>query len=350
MAKKKNSRQKIPARQKTRLILHVGPHKTGSSAIQTGLAAEHAQLAELGWELLGFPELRGGAHQVADDLAWGRFEKAAEYLAGLAQAHPVAIITSENFSRLNEEQARFFIQTCGYDEVRVVYYLRNPLDRLQSSWKEKTKHGYRYSFVEFLGGRLLAPFNDREINESLKIAPWAAAAGTASLDLHLYDRISSASAHFLTTYFPEITIKPASNQRVNRSFDPIKTEILRALMGYQKHFLQGHDFGDQVETLSTLIGARLKEPGQNNMKTVSFTLNNPALRRIEKTIVENFGPRIALLDGSDILFENRDRSWEYLSPHIWLAEPDLCAALFDLRKVIHDAHGVPGVDHRLNLL
>ena len=66
----------------TKLILHVGPHKTGTSAIQVALEINNGLLMEHGWKYETFPSFQGGASRIADRIhAFGAYEEVAEILS-----------------------------------------------------------------------------------------------------------------------------------------------------------------------------------------------------------------------------------------------------------------------------
>jgi len=335
------------------LILHVGPHKTGTTAIQQALLAAQDGLHAAGWHFETFPEGPAGAHGIADHLNTGQTDRALETLATLDKSDRNLVISSENFSRLNEEQAAILTgalkQHVG--RIRVVYYLRNPLDRLQSTWREWVKHGYRYSFVEFLGGRFLKPLNEPEINEMLKIAPWAAAVGAENLDLHVYDGIPDVAAHFLQTCFPGLAQPGTGGERkVNASLGLYKSEVYRALMGYQVWLSGNREFDADVTALSLALKATCLREGMTYQRRLDFSLNHMMLRRIEKNILDDFGAQITGLRQRGQIHEQRRGGWQYVASDVWLAEPELAQQVFGLRAKIHEKLGAPRLDLRLNRL
>ncbi|WP_397544430.1 hypothetical protein [Roseovarius salis] len=334
-----------------KLLLHIGPHKTGSTAIQRGLESQAGALASNDWKLERFTTMQGGPHRLADLLSVDRREEARPYSHQLRNATDNIILSSENFSRLNEAQARDFVEAIGFDEIRVVYYLRNPLTRLESAWRERVKHGYRYTLVEFIAGRLARPFNDADINDSLKIQPWANAVGLSALDIHLYDKIDDVSAHFLSTYFPEVTTESCFQQsKVNLSYGAEKTEILRALAGFQTHLLNNRDYDDDIDALRAQI-SRISTGGSfDYRREFTLSMNSPVMMRLEKMLSEYFGNCLIPRPESELLFEKRTVTWNYLAPEIWLEQPDLTAKLFTLRQKLLDELGNPIFDQRLKKL
>lgn len=334
-----------------KLILHVGPHKTGTTAIQKTLRTTQDGLNEAGWHFETFPADPAGAHGIADQLSNSQFERALKTIQTLDDSDRNLVISSENFSRLNSEQAKYLIDNLAADDIRVVYYLRNPLDRLQSTWREWVKHGYRYSFAEFLGGRFLKPYFDPEINEMLKIEPWAKAVGADNMDLHVYGNIDNAATHFMETYFPDVALPETKSQnKVNVSPNLYKAETYRALMGYQVWMAQHPEFATEVKAVSAALEEACAETSKSYLRQIEFSLNNPIVRSIEKSILESLGARISNLNTPDQIHDKRNGSWDYVASDVWLAEPALARQVFALRDRIHAKLGAPRLDLRLRRL
>lgn len=329
------------------LLLHVGPHKTGSTAIQNMLAGNAAALDAAGWRVETLPEIDSGPHGLADMVSMDRLDAAQpalDALAGRARRDGDTILSSENFSRLNPDQAGALVAALPFDDIRVVYYLRNPLLRLQSAWRERVKHGYRHTLVEFVAGRLLAPFQDSEINDTVRLRPWIEALGGDHVDVHLYDPIADAGAHFFATYAPAVDDPVAPPHRVNLSPPVERVEVYRALAGYQTHLLRSRDFDADIDRILERIAAIQTASDGGYGRSLSLSLDSAILRRIEIELARTCG------FGDDRLFERRVVDLDYLAPEIWFEHPDLAMALFDLRGRIATALGPPVFDERLRRL
>ncbi|MGV6849295.1 MAG: hypothetical protein ACWA5A_13045 [Marinibacterium sp.] len=329
------------------LLLHVGPHKTGSTAIQAMLAGNAEALAAAGWQAEPLAGFAGGAHGLADLLSMDRTDAARPALDALAEraaGDTDTIVSSENFSRLNTAQVQTLIGALPFDTIRMVYYLRNPLLRLQSAWRERVKHGYRHTLVEFVAGRLLTPFQDSEINDLVRLRPWLDTLGRDRVDVHLYDPIADAGAHFFATYLPGVTAPQAPRHRVNTSPAVERVEVYRALAGYQTHLLRSRDFDPQVEKILDRIAGIQDSQDGAYARTLPLSLDSAILRRIEIELARACGFE------SDRLFDRRSLRLDYLAPEIWFEHPDLTEDLFALRARIADALGQPVFDERLRKL
>ena len=74
------------------------------------------------------------------------------------------------------------------------------------------------------------------------------------------------------------------------------------------------------------------------------------MRQIEINLIKDYGFAIRQSWSEDILFNEREITWEYLSPDIWLEHADLAKDLWVLRAKIHSAFGAPNVTPRSRIL
>jgi hypothetical protein len=139
-------------------LVHIGPHKTGSTAIQVALQAAGDRLSEhgvayvtaggyrprkAGWAL-GLRGRPSGTEPPPIRL-WERF------VAKVAAADaPRVCVSNEDFGRATKPQAARVVEDLGRDRVHDVSVVRR-LDRyLPSQWQERVKAGEERSYDEWL--------------------------------------------------------------------------------------------------------------------------------------------------------------------------------------------------------
>lgn len=153
----------------SRIILHIGTHKTATTTIQNTFAANRALLARHG---LDYPTLNAvpGHHGLA--MKWlclpdvyalpGGAEAGWARVGALAQAGRTVFLSSEEFSRglpapgVDLAELRGFL--APFDEVRVLCTLRDQLSYLQSIYLELSKKSAPPPWARFLAGALETGF------------------------------------------------------------------------------------------------------------------------------------------------------------------------------------------------
>jgi len=177
--------------------LHIGRHKTGTTAIQDFLSANRAILAQHGIlypaELTGTQahhglvlalEERNNASRNPRGLDSVVDTRLSDYLGRLrAEAHaaPDSIISSEGLQRVDP---RLVAEMFGAD-VKILVYLREQLDYMLSAYAQEVHNGLATrTFAEFADAShyYYGTFLDR----------WADVFGGARLVVRIYDRASLA--------------------------------------------------------------------------------------------------------------------------------------------------------------
>ena len=149
-------------------LVHIGPHKTGSTAIQVALHSARDRLGEhgvayvtlggyrarkAGWAL----GLRGrpSGTPAPPTRLWEGFA------AGVAAADaPRVCVSNEDFGRATKAQAARVVDDLGGERVHVVSVVRR-LDRyLPSQWQERVKAGEERTYDEWL--RVVLDTDDAE--------------------------------------------------------------------------------------------------------------------------------------------------------------------------------------------
>lgn len=132
------------------ILLHIGPHKTGTTAIQGSLAHARTELSALG---VTYPGTHGAHHAEARAVrrhpgGWAE-DKAAlppmakwDDLVRAAHAAPGrVVVSSEFFAQSGPEDRRKIISELGGDRVHVLLAARNPGAIALSTWQQVLRDG-----------------------------------------------------------------------------------------------------------------------------------------------------------------------------------------------------------------
>jgi hypothetical protein len=150
------------------LILHVGFHKSGTSALQESFAEQRQELHAAG---VLYPSIgRKAHHRIAWALtqrAWGWKKRGGEVtpfkhfskMASLITRSnsPKIVLSSEFFSELTAEQIQKIVSGIRGREVKILFTLRPLAKLLGSSYQQYLKYGTKADYVEWLHSVLDEP-------------------------------------------------------------------------------------------------------------------------------------------------------------------------------------------------
>lgn len=138
----------------TRYILHIGLHKTGTSALQSFFAANRLGLLEAGidFPLLGRSPIDSQAHRYI--ASWYRRQD-TEYPAGFGEVvkqgfsdAPACVLSCEDFYFFKRGyQVDGLAKVIGSGAL-VICYLRDPVSHVLSMYKERIKGNLTHSFSQ----------------------------------------------------------------------------------------------------------------------------------------------------------------------------------------------------------
>lgn len=235
----------LPALASDAVVLHIGPHKTGTTAIQGALFVARDKLSEHGAVYAGpgrqpylaalFATSRAGRRgdPTPRQKHWDQLCRDARKASGRR-----FIISSERFAAASDEAIPAIIDGLDRKRVHVIITLRPLAKILPSQWQQYVQNGVRLSYAEWLhhifeDPPFTPPTNDFWVRHSHGelVRRWAAAVGTENITVIVVD---DEDHNMLTRSFetllelPTGFLVPESN-RTNRSLTYGETEIIRQL-------------------------------------------------------------------------------------------------------------------------
>jgi hypothetical protein len=219
-----------------RYVLHIGPHKTGTSYLQVLFRELAAPLRARGilypeqWSAAGvlghtvlIARLRAGDHAAL----------AREFEPMNRSEHELVLISAEDLANLTVEQLAALRDQIDPQPVDVVFYCRRWLDLLPSVWQELIKHGRTVNLPEFIAIQLANPAASTPINYTRTLDRFAAVFGLESLRIASYSNIldtgASLAEHFFRSFLGWPDAPGLRRVSINASLTLEDTEMIRVL-------------------------------------------------------------------------------------------------------------------------
>lgn len=264
-------------------LLHIGPHKTGTTALQDAFVLAREQLPDHGvvfpsmhrqpmraaLAVTGRPGLKG--EEPATQSHWERLQQR------VAEAGDNRVmISSEFFADADPEQAARAIEGLGGPDVHVVVTLR-PLSKiLPSQWQQYVQNGAVTSYEKWLRGMLEPPYNKpnpsfwRRHDHPRLIEQWGSLVG--------YDRITA------------IVVDESDRTMLLRVFEALlglPQDLLELVPGVANRSLS---LGE-VELLR-LLNVEFKKQGWPDVYYSRFVRHGGIRRLIAQYSPQSFEPKI----------------------------------------------------------
>jgi hypothetical protein len=249
-------------------LLHIGPHKTGTTAIQGALFEAQDRLPAHGVEFPGTTRhpMEAVLAAVARPAMMGDVVPTEQHWAGLVQqvraaGRRTAVISSEFFADAEDDAtiARI-VEQLGGDRVHVLVTLR-PLARIMpSQWQQYVQNGLRMGYEDWLRHMLRkAPYEQptpsfwRRHRHDRLVERWARAVGPERVTVVVVD--DRDRDRLMRTFeallgLPENLLQPVPDT-ANRSLTLAETEMLRNL---NKEF-RGNELPDELYSKLVRNGA-----------------------------------------------------------------------------------------------
>ena len=279
------------------VLLHIGVHKTGTTAIQAALADARGELAA---HNVRYPGKLQAQHRAALALLgrpWGwnnrgggvmdreHFDRLAKRTA---KAPGRVVISSEFFCEASSEQAQEAVNALGNSgarPVQVVVTLRNLGKLLPSSWQQYLKYGMTTSYDAWLTDVLATPGSSKMTPTFWKrhdhgdvITRWAQAVGPQNLTVMVLEDVPRN--YMFETFAQFLGVPPEIfNSRMeltsNRSMTAAEAEVLVRLNKKVKKTMQWTDYVTLVRRGVALgmVEGREPDPQESKLHTPDWALD-----------------------------------------------------------------------------
>jgi hypothetical protein len=225
-----------------RLVLHVGPHKTATTYMQTNFARLRPRLAQAGWIYPDAVGIQTGIPEAHHDLAYhaetyfwpnrDNHHQLIQLANLLRQNGKNLLLSAEGFSMWSLPQYLRLADILGFHRIEVAYTLRDPVALLHSYWAEEVKQGMTASFPDRIAGATLDPLGSRLLNPLLDLNPLIAS-DRITLRLIPFEVLKANNIDLFSHFCSEIlnidALKPRIKTHVNAGFPIEQTEFLRMM-------------------------------------------------------------------------------------------------------------------------
>ena len=293
-----------------RLVLHVGPHKTGSTSLQYGLLKSQKTLNELGFT---YPEM--GLEQFAHHRIYTMLNNpdksvGAAFLDGLTKSvgdADTVILSSEDFIYLPEfrlqELKRAFV---GY-RIEIVIFIRSPVDLWPSHWQELIKHGWTHTLLEYIGSYSgwTDTIDASIMNPFVQASKFARVFGRDSIRMFSYDNMVDSKKDIYDVFWTNILGISAAppiveRRKLNESLNGTMIEVLRSLNEHHQSISGAKPSNFVISRYQPQRAAIEDTAGYKEFArafeahAVTLNLDNTQelFRNRERMLINNFGSRI----------------------------------------------------------
>ncbi|WP_395344565.1 hypothetical protein PN836_007305 [Ningiella sp. W23] len=336
------------------LYLHVGPHKTGTTAIQKFMLDNQSVIFKKG---ILYPKRYMrifGQHLFRDKLSQRTLDE--EDIAFFKDSECDFVISSEDLISLNKSDFTYLKQSLPFLQVRVIYSWRRASFKLYSIWQEVIKHGGTQDFFAYYHEHLARPAMSQMLSPDLKLSMFATVFGKENIIVIDYDA-SAKHKRLLEDFLTAICLDSSDSELVsalnsqtvqsnvrNQSMSVEDVETVRALNyilsdkasdGTVRSFYQQHIKALSQEDL-LYVHNRIKEyisPERVGNYAVDV--------RAEKIMVQQYSEQL-------INYEPNTKNQEAAFPATdWLLDFEVHACLERLAHQLSEYISVPDKQHEV---
>ena len=283
-----------------RYVIHIGPHKTGTTYLQASFRDLRTKLVERGI-MHPAPWLGGG---VSQEVLFRRLRSAPDGLEqefGVLNSsdYKVILISSEDLSDLKEQEIAWLKRLVGECSVEIVFYCRRWSELMLSGWREMVKHGFIGTFPELFAAHVSNPFVSHVINFQIKLDKFTKAFGEESIRLvpynYLVDNKIDLFKHFAACFldWPDAPLSPAG--RPNQSVSALDAEMIRVLrvLEWALHRDRSPDlFGSYQRKKLSLDTENVFASMEADLQAITAAEDAPGFRLLHESLFEQYGSRL----------------------------------------------------------
>ncbi len=313
-----------------RFIIHVGPHKTGSTYLQYSLGRLAGRLAEQGvlYPTCWCPAPGNPIHTLLPRrLRAGRDPNLAEDFRRLTEAgHRTVVISSEDISDLEEPALDAFRSLIGDHPAEIVFYCRRWSELIPSGWQEKVKQGHAMTFPDFVQLQIRQAVSAPNTNFGRKLDLFASYFGRENIKLVSYNNLVDDGidifGHFMQAVLgleaDELPIRERLNQSVSM-FDIEMIRVLNAFDSARNGSASPEIFSAYFDLKPTLDMADITAVMERNVLSLVLDDNATPFLEMHQGLFEKYSDLLMTAGPAGCLFKPRSRDCRYVGPDYLVA-------------------------------
>lgn len=334
----------------SRLVLHIGPHKTATTYCQDNFFGRRGRLKACGWmyPAIGRKGLETGHHTLAHAPSTflkesGKPRARLAHLGRRARSKGFSLFFSaEGFSKWDAQDFQKMAALMGFAKIELIFTLRDPITSFASYWAEEVKHGHSASLPERFAVQLADPHNSTLLNPMIALR---ALMDVPEIQLHIvpYDVLARRRldifSHICTQVLGTPNIQPRHSTPTNIRLPIELTEFLRLLM-QMGNVRSGEDhlrkaFMHQISPPQRKNIIRFVEAQAGHSKrSISMPANAQFRTEIEAQARSALKEYFTLDPKDEPLFNARDEVFSYYPDSaLWKSEPVRARAQAILQKI-----------------
>ncbi len=308
------------------ILLHIGVHKSGTTAIQAAFENARPSLAQFGVVYPGEQQAHRAIASSAmgrplgwrttgalkpDASAWNDFVRTAHSYSG------ITVCSSEFFAESDDRTAAAIVERVGLDRIHVVLTLRNLGRILPSAWQQMLKSGFEMDYSRWLTDILVTPPEQMHPKSTTfwirhrhgdVVRRWTELVGPERLTVIVVDdqdREAIYSSFEQLLGMPVGALLEYRDLSNNRSMTAPEAELIRALnvavgggKGWKPYSQQQHD-----SMIKAITEGRQAPAGEARLLTPQWALDIAAeLAREDVNTIRALGVRV--IGDLDLLAEH----------------------------------------------
>jgi hypothetical protein len=328
-----------------RYLIHVGPHKTGSTYLQKGFGRLRGALFELGvrypmhWSDPGTKSHSYLVRRLKEDDP----DLAQEFASLNSSANGTIILSSEDIVDLPVEALRRLTHLLGGQSVSVVFYCRRWSELIPSAWQEVVKQGSAQGLPEFLAQHLINPVGSTLVNYDQALARLSDVFGPENLHLVSYSNLVSSKTdllhHFLETFINWTEPAGTTYERENTSLDIRDVELIRVLNALEIA-RNGHSSFDVCSRYLVMKPqldlALIYAAMDSDVHEIAVNGASSGLRAVHETIFERYGGRLVQPRSQFNLFQLRATRVPFVAQN-YLLSREILEMIMEIHRSLEEA-------------